>query len=477
MSERQIVIVGGGMAALMTALFLRRDGFTGGIAVLERAPDVGGLLRAIDAGEFGCFDQGMHTFTSTGIPELDDVMTSLLPADAWVWLKDETRDISGVVFEGRLQRQCHYPDLRSLPDDRRQRAVASVEAMLDQPIHSHPPPTNMEDYARRRFGSVVAGEVISPILEKLYGRPAREIDPVVAALLPLDRVAMYDEASINGHLDSTLFRSRIAYPEQRRLPLRFASGRFSVYPKAFGAWRVVDALVKRLEAQNVQIITRAELTGLDISDHRVRRLAARTPDGTVVFDNPTDVYWTAGTLPLARTLKVSDPAAAFEAPKSAAVMNLLIDHRPYLDDLYYFWCFDSAFQSFRVTNFAAYCPNAERAGGHPICVEFFLNEGQPRDHAAIVDLAVNELRAFGAIDSNTRVLHATGHALPVGFPILSLKNRGILNENLAAIAGLGLDNLAITGIQSEWGVVFQPDVVTHAWRTVAARRDIFGHQP
>jgi protoporphyrinogen oxidase len=472
MSERQIVIVGGGMAALMTALFLRRDGFTGRIAVIERAPEVGGLLRAIDAGEFGRFDQGMHTFTSTRIPELDDVMTSLLPAEDWVWLKDETRDISGVAFEGRLQRECHYPDLRLLPDERRRRAVACLESLLDQPVRPDPPPTDMEDYATRRFGCVVAREVISPILEKLYGRPAREIDPVVAGLLPLDRVALYDEACMNRHLDSDLIRSRIAYPEQRRLPLRFASGRFSVYPKAFGAWRVVDALVEQLRAQNVEIVTRAELTCFEARDHRVRRLAARTPDGTVTFEEPTDVYWTAGTLPLARTLGVGDAAGAFEAPKSAAVMNLLIDHRPYLDDLYYFWCFDSAYQSFRVTNFAAYCPNAERAGGYPICVEFFLNEGQPRDHASIVDLAVNELRAFGAIDSKTRVLHATGHALPVGFPILSLKNRAILNENLAAIAGLGLDNLAVTGIQSEWGVVFQPDVVTHAWRTVAARRDI-----
>jgi protoporphyrinogen oxidase len=472
MSERQIVIVGGGMAALMTALFLRRDGYTGGIAVIERAPEVGGLLRAMDSGPFGTFDQGMHTFTSTLIPELDELMTSLLPDDEWVWLKDETRDISGVVFEGHLQRECHYPDLRLLPPEQRQRAVACLEGRLHHPIQQDPPPVNMEEYATQRFGCVVAREVVSPILEKLYGRPASEIDPVVAGLLPLDRVAVYDEATMDAKLDCQLTRSRIAYPEQRRLPLRFASGRFSVYPKEFGAWRVVDALVKRLQAANVQIITRAELTGLEIADGRVRRIGAKTPTGTVMFDEPTDVYWTAGTIPLAKTLGVGDPGAKFEAPKTAAVMNLLIDHQPHLDDLYYFWCFDPAFQSFRVTNFAAFCPTAARAGGYPICVEFFLDEDQPRDHDAIVDLALRELRAFGAIDGQTRVLHATGHALPVGFPILSIKNRAILNSHRDAIAGLGIANLAVTGIQSEWGVVFQPDVVTHAWRTVGARREI-----
>jgi protoporphyrinogen oxidase len=467
-SRGPIVIIGGGLAALMTAHFLRLRGESGEILVVERAAEVGGLLRAVDGGEWGLFDQGMHTFTSALIPELDEVVFGMLPHDEWVWLRDEVRDISGVVFEGRLQKESHYPDLRLLPSPLRERAVADFFLSLDARVPEGPP-ADMEEYARRRFGPVIAREVVSPILEKLYGRPARLIDPAVAVLLPLDRVTLFDEPTFRALMENDLLRARIAYPEQRRLPLRYASGRYSVYPKAFGAWRLVDAVVKKLQAAGVRILTRTELSGLERAGSRISRISLRGPGGVTTVDEPADVYWTAGVTALAKALGLPSGAAPFEAPKIPAVVNLLIDHPPRLDDLYYFWGFDPNFRSFRVTNFTSYSPGAPRRGGWPIALEFFLGPEEPRDEAALVALALRELGALGAVDERTRVLFHAGHALPVGFPILSLANRRTLEATRGEILEQDLRNLAITGIQSEWGVVFQPDVLAHAWRTVHAR--------
>lgn len=464
------MIAGGGLAALMAAHFLRLYGETGEILVVERAAEVGGLLRAHDGGQWGKFDQGMHTFTSTLIPELDEIVFGMLPTQEWVWLKDATRDISGVAFQGMLQKKCHYVDLRLLGEELRRRCVLDLFENLDRP---QPPaaPKDMQDYAERRFGRVIATEVISPILEKLYGRKAAEIDPVVAKLLPFDRVALFSEPTFRRMLESPLIRERIAYPEQRKLPLRFASGHYSVYPKAFGAYRLVDAIVARLRAEKVQILTGTDIADLAHRQGRISRLVLRSADGVREILDPKDVYWTAGVQVLARSLGLGSAALCFEAPKTAAIMNILIDHPPRMDDLYYFWGFDTGTQCFRVTNFSAYSPGAPRSGGYPLSVEFYLHEDQPKDEASLLDLTLREMRAYGVIGAETRVLHHAGHAGGAGFPILSLRNRAVLEAARGEIAGLGIGNLAITGIQSEWGVVYQPDVLAHAWKTVRGRLD------
>lgn len=467
MSAGPTVIVGGGLASLMTALFLRVHGESGEILVVERALEVGGLLRAQDGGKWGKFDHGMHTFTSALIPEMDQLVFDMLPDHEWTWLKNETRDISGVTFEGSLQKKCHYVDLRLLEPGLRRRCVADFFENLDRPAPAGEP-RDMQEYATRRFGGVIAREIISPILEKLYGRPAAEIDPVVARLLPLDRVAMFSESTFDGLIESPLLRERIAYPEQRRLPLRFASGRYSAYPKAFGAYRLVDAIVERLRAENVQILTGTDIAELACGQGRIARLALRSKDEVREVVDPKNVYWTAGAQGLARSLGLASATLSFEAPKTAAIMNILIDHPPRMDDLYYFWGFDRRTQCFRVTNFSAYSPGAPRMGGYPLAAEFFLHEEQPKDDGSLLELMLREMRAYGVIDDRTRVLYHVGHA-GVGFPILSLKNRQVLETIREDIQGTGLKNLAITGIQSEWGVVFQPDVLAHAWNTVRAR--------
>ena len=111
-----MVIVGGGLSGLVAGCLLARAKVTAPVFIIERSAEPGGLLRSFDGGKFGRFDHGMHTFTSANLPDLDNFMLDLKRHDEWVVMAGRDRDISGVFFEGRLQRECHYPDLRSLPD-------------------------------------------------------------------------------------------------------------------------------------------------------------------------------------------------------------------------------------------------------------------------------------------------------------------------------------------------------------------------
>lgn len=465
MNAPATIIVGGGLSALMAALFIRKVDQERPICVIEQGDAVGGLLRAFDCGEWGKFDQGMHTFTTSSLPELNRFVESLLPPEDWIYLRDAQRDISGLYYQDKLQHHCHYPDLRSLPPPILDRCASELQFKFKAP--STVSFDTMEQYGRERFGDAITREVIAPTLQKLYGRDPGQIDPVVAKLLPLDRVALFDEPEFKSMLPVDAIRSRVAYPEQRRLPLKYSSGHYSFYPKAFGAHRLVDAIVARLKATGVQLLTRTHLRGLVRDGDRITQVAMEGSEGLHKI-NTAQVYWTAGALPLARTLGLPIGGERFEGPKVAAVMNLLLDRPPNVGDLYYFWCFDPKYQAFRITNFHNYCPAAIRRGGYPVCVEFFLDPETPHDDASMIYLTVKELTAFGVLAPGTKILCHAGHVLPVGFPILSCHNRDLLNSARNDISGLGIANLALTGIQAEWGVVFQPDVLAHTYTTVSA---------
>src|SRR5262249_57809697 len=111
------VPVGGGTSGLLAALLARRACPDAEIHLIEQSPELGGLLRKIDGGPFGSFDCGMHTMTETGIAELDGLLRGLLPDDYWHNFSGSRRDLSGMVFQGKLSHHAHHVDLRLLPPD------------------------------------------------------------------------------------------------------------------------------------------------------------------------------------------------------------------------------------------------------------------------------------------------------------------------------------------------------------------------
>jgi hypothetical protein len=119
-----------------------------------------------------------------------------------------------------------------------------------------------------------------------------------------------------------------------------------------------------------------------------------------------------------------------------------------------------------VTNYAGYCPDAPRAGGFPVGFEFVLPAGEKPDVAALTALAERELKAMGLYPAGAKVLYGIGVVLPVGFPAFSINNRRLLEQYRAEYEARKISNLAITGIQVEWGIIYQPEVLTHTLRTV-----------
>jgi len=458
-----LVIVGGGLSGLVAGCLLARSGVSAPIIVVDSASQPGGLLRSFDGGKFGRFDHGMHTFTSANLPDLDDFIFGLLPRDDWVVMAGKQRDISGVYFRGQLQRACHYPDLRSLPDDLRSHCIADFCLNLGR---GEQPAETLEAFVTQRFGKQVGEHVFGRIADKMYGMSTGELDPIVAKIFPLDRVALYEEQDFSDLIKSDHVRARVAYPEQRNLDVKYASTRYSLYPKEYGSFRLIDALVKRLNDGGGKLLTGVKLERITTSGGRIESLAFRRGEETFNVKSPRQLFWTIGYPMLAQMLGFSAAVKPFESRRKPAVLGVLLDKPVDLGDLYYFWNWDSDFKSYRITNYCGYCPTAPRAGGYPVGFEFVLEPDDTTDQASLADLAVRELKAMGLYPKGAKVLFSIGGVLPVGFPTFSLENRRRLVQYQKEVAALGISNLAVTGIQAEWGVIYQPEVLSHTHRTV-----------
>jgi len=451
------VVVGGGIAGLLAALLLAEQGESK-VVLIERENEVGGHLRCFDYGEYGVFDCGMHNMYETGIDPLDDLLFGLLAKDDWQILERAGRDLAGVVFNGVVQHNSPFPDLRSLPQQQWESCVLDFFRQLEsQDSRCH---DNAWEDVSSRFGSAIA-EVIDVALRKQFGKPAQELVPFATRLTTLSRVVMFSEEPFANLMQSSMLRDRLAWPEQRTLPPHWESGRKSYYPRKYGIYRVIDAFRERLQASGVEVLTGAQVQSLDMTGGQVKSLVVEKGGGKRKIAIRSMV-WTSGLPAMAQLLGLDLSRYRFDPPRKTVVVNLLLRQPPRMGDLYYLYCYEPGCHTFRITNFTAYCEGAPRAGGWPLAVELMLDMPLP-DAEGMKRLALSELRRFKVITSDDDVIFSAVEPLATGFPMPSVNNFNALSDMRARITEAKLANLTLLGILSEENVFFQRDVLAQTW--------------
>jgi phytoene dehydrogenase-like protein len=462
------VIVGGGVAGLLAALLLAECGGRK-VVVIERESQVGGLLRCFDYGEYGVFDYGMHNMYETGIAPLDEMLFGLLPKDDWQILEGGARDLAGVVFNGVVQHNSPFPDLRTLPRKQWDSCVLGFFRQLETQ-ESEGYDTAWE-YLSTRLGTPVA-EVIDAALHKQFGKLAQELAPFATRLTTLSRVVMFSEEPFADLMASPILRDRLAWPEQRTLPAQWESGRRAYYPRKYGMHRVINALLVRLQAAGVELLTDAQVKWLERDAQRVTSLTIEY-GVTRRSISPQRVFWTSGLPAVAQLLGLDLSGYRFDSPRKTVVVNLLLRQPPNMGDLYYLYCYEPGCHTFRITNFTGYCEGAPRAGGWPISVELLLDAPLPSSEG-MKRLALDELKRFKVIVSDEDVMFSAVEPLATGFPMPSVNNFNVLSDLRKRIAGARLSNLTLLGILSEENVFFQRDVLAQTWNKLMQQESKIG---
>lgn len=465
-SNSNFIISGSGVSGLISALLLSEKGFGDRVVVIEKGNTPGGLLRKYNYGINGDFDYGMHNFLETGIKELDELIFNLLPEREWQLLEGEKRDLAGIFYNKTLQKNSPYFDLRTLGWENYSEALSNLLNHINQSIGQQPININCtaEEFAQKRFGISLAHQTIIPSVEKIHRMPASELDYMATVFTPMNRVVVADEPLVSELTESQVLRNYIAWSDQRTLPLSRSSGRKAYYPKNYGAYRVVDAILKKLEAAGVRIMTNSEITEIETKGNSVSRVKIKQLDNLIEFNEPEKLIWTANIPMLGRFLKTDFTGLKNDKPLKTVIVNILIDQPLNIGDLYYFFCYEKGYYTYRLTNYINYSSGAKRNNCFPICMELLLTEAEVNSGMNIEERAKEELCNFKILNENTNIVFAKAEILESGFPMPSRNNITALKKIRNDIKELNLVNLDMIGILANDNLFFQTDVLIDLYK-------------
>lgn len=470
MSKKPILICGSGLSALILARMVRkllREGRP--ILIVEQEEAIGGQFRSFDYGDHGVFDHGMHIYYESCIPEVDTLFTDILATNEWHILEGNRKDIAGLFVNGRLQVDTPYIDLRNVDPEFLRRCIGELLLHVQSSITGEKfPGRSAYDVTRRHFGEFITDRVFVPIFGKLYQSHPDKLDELATHLTAVNRVALFDCEMALELMQSGLLRSRICYPHQLNMPPFRANNQRGFYPKKYGMFRVIDRLRAVLEQENTRFLTSSRVASLTSKGQRITGATLKTADGKVTEVEIDRLYWTAGSTPLAKLLGIDLGGLPYDRNnKEAYYVNFLFEEPPAMGELYYFYCFDLGFRSFRVTNYTNYCPAAALGRGYPVCVEIWAQEGDPTDQKAIVNIARQELVCFGVVSDGAAERFSRAEKVSAGgFPLPSINNVRFLETARDRIQEKGHENLLMFGAYSSKNTFFIKDILTDTFRKI-----------
>lgn len=472
MPKQPIVIIGSGLSGLMLARMVKlyRDP-EAEIIIVEKDATIGGQYGSFNYGEYGYFDIGMHIYYESCIPEIDSLFTDLLPEREWNILDGNYKDVQGLFYKGKLQFDTPCVDLRNLPPDQWKKYTGEIfEVIKNCKAKTIPASPNAYEVLKNHFGKVIADEIFVPILEKLYLVPASNLDELATLFTPINRIALFEKDIMLDLMKSEEIRSRVCYPDQFTLPPYRTNNYRGFYPKKYGMFRVLEKLRSVLESQGVRFLTSTTVSNLEVENNLARSISIRNKAGNTEIIGVKELFWTAGLPSLANALKLDISDIVYDKKNTESMyVNFLFDKMPLMDKLYYFYCFDKGYRTFRVTNYTNYCTDAAGQRGYPVCVEFWAQPDDSKVDEDIVSLVKAELESFGVINDSYSVLFSkVEKPFGGGFPLPSVRNIGNMGAINERIKEQHVKNIIPTGVLSGKNVFFIKDVLIDTYRKVTA---------
>jgi protoporphyrinogen oxidase len=430
------------------------------ILVIEKSNRVGGQFQSITYDNGATFDLGMHIYYETGIDEIDRTFRNILDHSEWHFLENNRKDIAGIFYKNRIQKNSPYPDLREYSQRKKNKFLQSIySTMFRSSIDSNrSAKTELENH----FGVYLTKRVFLPILKNLYRTSAKDVDSLALKLTAVNRVLILDKLDIEKIEDSNFFRDRIAYPDQLTMPYQRKNSSKGLYPKKFGFGRLVEKLKTDLASSGVVFLENTTVAGCEIINRKISKITTESIDGSrMELPIPGSVIWTTDVFSLARLLNVKTPLSRENKTKKR-YLNFLLDGPTEMDPLYYLYNFDSKSRIFRVTNYAGYCPDSITNGLYPICVEYWSDAGW--SDSKILMNCKRDLVRMRVIKSKNQIKFEDLLKMPIPFPSPTIDGVAKVTSLMQEISDQKISNLYITGALSSPGVFFLHEVLADAYQ-------------
>jgi protoporphyrinogen oxidase len=452
--KASLVFVGGGIPSLILAFAMTKFHKLP-ICIIEKSPEVGGQYKSLKYENGLVFDQGMHIYYETGIKELDSVLLQIIPDRDWHFLEDNEKDIAGIFYNGKLQTNSPYPDLRNFSLKDKNNFIASIfENINNINING-----NAGELLRNHFGNHLAEEIFKPILQNLYGTHYDNLSSIVFRLTAINRVVLYDANVTLDLMSSIYLKNRIAYPDQMNLPIKRTNISRGLYPRKFGFGGVIEILRRKLEERGAIFLMNTEVLGIKSSNNVINSLVIRTEnEDEYELRVATGVLWASDIYSLLRNFNVKLKYNMDFGHKK--FVNLLTRHKPKMGNLYYFYNFDSVSKIFRVTNYSEYCPRALYDGYYPICIEYWSENESNED---IITRVILDLVKIGIIEDKSEVIFADVPEYKAIFPKPLVETVSSIEEASNKLIDLKINNLVHIGSYSKPNVFFLHEILKDAF--------------
>lgn len=464
-SNDQILVVGGGLTGLMSSIAIKKRFPKRDITLIERTDQLGGMYNSIIYSDDICFDYGMHVIYESCNPEIDDLYREVMPESEWNIYKENRKDIAGLFFNGKLQTFSHYIDLRTLPLSTRKRLIGSLMSNLNSDL-AYQPLTAME-FLRSQFGEEITEEFHKPILKMMYGVNPESLDIFATKATAFERVILFDKPIMLDLMGSELLRSRLGFPDQLTLPPLRKNSQAALYPKKFGMHNFIKKLSSYAESHGIKILRETTISDIEINNKKIQNISLESKGQKSSNVPVSHLVWTTGWPALAKLLKVNTTDIHIEQGPEMVFVNLIFDRAPRMDDLYYFYCYDNDYASFRITNYSNYCPASCDGNKFPICVELWPSKiGKKKselDELNFIQIAIDELKRFGVIDNDYQLLFSAVEKEVGEFPMPTINNTSALHTIRNRVNDIEIQNMSISGIMAEDGLFFIPDILNDAF--------------
>lgn len=458
--KKKVVIIGGGIAGLTAAyLFSKENNYE--VHVVEKSNHLGGLLNSFDYGkEYGRFDYGAHNVLELQIKELDDFYLNLFPEGQWqktTTKNGQIRALSGLMYNKKLQENMPFIDLRN--NEKLDTFIGDffINLNKEKKIKENTTHKNAYEFACYQFGQKITDDVIVPAIRKVHKSHPKDLSIMVMYLTQLYRVGLFEEHLMEELVHLKNIGSRLSYTEQLKLPKNYQYNLYSLYPKEFGIYRLIDAIENKLKENKVVIHKESTISNIVLNDKTVESISINGEE-----NEPVDILVnSAGYGVLLPLLNHDMTQYSFDKHPKTIITNILLDKPLNCGELCFINNYEKGSDIFRIDNYMNYCSNAKRNGMYPISIETIAFDDKSDEE--LQSNIINELQEYNMITKDTSVKFIKTETLAYGFPCLSLNNINNINKMKSSIDSLNIDNLTNIGILTESNLFFESDVIKNAY--------------
>lgn len=389
---QHIIIIGGGFAGAMTAvLFSQHSEFS--VTLVEKQNRLGGLYNSAWEHDGLHFDYGSRAILQTGVPTIDNIIFSILPDDEY---PKTTANLKEFSFQNSTY--CSHSnclDARTLPADILEKGKAELLAIKD-PRKDYTEYDSLQAYALATYGPTLTDALIAPAMEKLTGLRCEALDPIALFLHGLQRIIVTDGQEARALKSETAFNdSRIAFA-------RFddhSSAMIKTYPLRHGLSDYCQRLRTYLDSlPNVRLLFETATTAINVKGRAAKSVTLDNGE-TIACDH---VIWSIPSIFLARMMR--QDISGLKAPtfRNSVLAHYVFDG-DLLNDSYFIYNYDPAFQSYRSTFYDNFSIRPKTL--KTMTVEVFHDPLEPDlDH--LERIIFEEQKGIGAISADARITMA-----------------------------------------------------------------------